>query len=158
MAVPEIRSRRLLVREGSARHLAPDDVEALRRPLLVEARAHAQDGSSPVGADDEVAADVMRAGGRLGAHADDTVAVAHEVARGRAALEAERWEASRLLDEHLEERGLRDDARALDAEVGEWEPKEAPRAAVHLEPADVRLREAVEPGAESHLRECVDAA
>ena len=77
---------------------------------------------------------------------------------GGAALEAERRKPPRLLDEHLEDRRLRDDARALDAEVGEREAKEAARAAIDLEPADVRLRQAVEPGAESHLRECIDAA
>ena len=77
---------------------------------------------------------------------------------GGAALEAERRKPPRLLDEHLEDRRLRDDARALDAEVGEREAKEAARAAIDLEPADLRLRQAVEPGAETHLRECVDAA
>src|SRR5207249_4305507 len=72
--------------------------------------------------------------------------------------EAERREAARLGHEHLEDRRLRDDARALDAEVGDRDAQETARAAVDFEPAHVRLREAVELGAEPHLDERVDAA
>src|SRR5439155_9187103 len=133
------------------RHLAPDDVEVLRRAFLVQAGADPEDRGAPIGPDHEVAADLVRAGGRLGANADDAPALAHEVARGRATLEAERREAARLGHEHLEDRRLRDDARALDAEVGDRDAQETARAAVDFEPAHVRLREAVELGAEPHL-------
>ena len=86
--------------------------------------------------------DLVRARARLGTDADDALALAHEVPHGRATLQLERREAARLGDEHLEHGRLRDDARAFDAEVADRDTQETAGAAVDLEPADVRLREA----------------
>src|SRR5207253_562195 len=147
VAAAEVGPRRSLAGEGRQRHLAPDDVEVLRRAFLVQAGADPEDRRAPVGPDHEIAADLVRARARLGTDADDALALAHEVPHGRATLQLERREAARLGDEHLEHGRLRDDARAFDAEVADRDTQETAGAAVDLEPADLRLREAVELGA-----------
>ena len=146
--------RRPVGEERRERHLAPDDVERLRRALLVQSGPHPDHGGAPVGTDDEVGPQLPAV--RL--YADHAVAVAEQVAHRDAALEPEGRVARRLADQHLQQRRLGHDARALGAQLRRDEPGDASRAAIYLHGGDAGLRQGVEGGAEPHLCDRVGAA
>jgi hypothetical protein len=107
VTAPEIgASSRAVAEEVRKRHLAPDDVERLRRALFVEGGSTAEQRRSPIRADDEVAVHLTLAVPSAHPNAGHAPVFPNEIARRRPALETEGREARRLCHQQLEHRRL----------------------------------------------------
>ena len=125
------------------------DVYEVQRHPLPDRRIAA------VGGDDVVAHDFALIVPHRVAHPRHAVVASDQVVHPCTTHEREGRAGSRVLDQHLEHRRLRDPPRPATSQV---EPEQRPRVAVKLDGVEQTVRQGVERVAQPHLPERIDTA